>query len=82
MLEKEYDGSDSGAKPDEAISWGKIRGNTNAVKVNLLLHSEKKSFSLSNFIFVILLLVNSRILLIIYILGSWRSNSHFPASSS
>ncbi|MES1923638.1 hypothetical protein MHBO_005255 [Bonamia ostreae] len=24
----EYDGSDSGASPDEAISWGKIRGDS------------------------------------------------------
>jgi len=30
---QEFDGSDSGARPDEAISWGKIRGNTKAVKV-------------------------------------------------
>ena len=30
---QEFDGSDSGAKPDEAISWGKIRANTKAVKV-------------------------------------------------
>jgi len=30
---QEFDGSDSGAKPDEAISWGKIRANATAVKV-------------------------------------------------
>eukprot|EP00270_Netrium_digitus_P017021 TRINITY_DN6181_c0_g1_i1.p1 TRINITY_DN6181_c0_g1~~TRINITY_DN6181_c0_g1_i1.p1 ORF type:complete len:281 (-),score=78.73 TRINITY_DN6181_c0_g1_i1:24-845(-) len=30
----EFDGSDSGARPDEAVSWGKIRGNANAVKVH------------------------------------------------
>jgi deoxyhypusine synthase len=29
----EFDGSDSGASPDEAISWGKIRINANPVKV-------------------------------------------------
>jgi len=29
----EFDGSDSGAEPDEAVSWGKIKGSTNAVKV-------------------------------------------------
>lgn len=29
----EYDGSDSGARPDEAISWGKIRIGAQAVKV-------------------------------------------------
>ena len=29
----EYDGSDSGARPDEAISWGKIRAGAQAVKV-------------------------------------------------
>lgn|SRR3990167_7575465 len=30
---QEFDGSDSGARPDEAISWGKIRPNATAVKV-------------------------------------------------
>lgn len=35
---QEYDGSDSGARPDEAVSWGKLRGSAKAVKVlNLLL---------------------------------------------
>ncbi|KAH8740311.1 hypothetical protein FG386_001586 [Cryptosporidium ryanae] len=29
----EYDGSDSGASPDEAVSWGKIRADSNPVKV-------------------------------------------------
>ncbi|AFZ78942.1 deoxyhypusine synthase, putative [Theileria equi strain WA] len=31
---QEFDGSDSGASPDEAISWGKIKANTNPVKVH------------------------------------------------
>jgi len=30
---QEFDGSDAGAKPDEAISWGKIRIDANPVKV-------------------------------------------------
>jgi deoxyhypusine synthase len=30
---QEFDGSDSGAQPDEAISWGKIRMNAQPVKV-------------------------------------------------
>ena len=30
---QEFDGSDSGAKPDEAISWGKIKIDANPVKV-------------------------------------------------
>merc|ERR1711899_16843 len=29
----EFDGSDSGARPDEAISWGKIRKDATPVKV-------------------------------------------------
>lgn len=33
---QEYDGSDSGARPDEAVSWGKIRGSANSVKVGHL----------------------------------------------
>ena len=30
----EFDGSDSGARPDEAISWGKIKPTAKPVKVN------------------------------------------------
>ena len=30
---QEYDGSDSGARPDEAVSWGKIRPEARPVKV-------------------------------------------------
>ncbi|KAF6136731.1 hypothetical protein GIB67_020053 [Kingdonia uniflora] len=30
---QEFDGSDSGACPDEAVSWGKIRGSAETVKV-------------------------------------------------
>jgi deoxyhypusine synthase len=30
---QEFDGSDSGARPDEAVSWGKIRVDGKAVKV-------------------------------------------------
>jgi deoxyhypusine synthase len=30
---QEYDGSDSGAHPDEAVSWGKINGSAKPVKV-------------------------------------------------
>ena len=31
----EFDGSDSGARPDVAISWGKIRPTANPVKVSV-----------------------------------------------
>ncbi|KAH9483054.1 putative deoxyhypusine synthase [Psilocybe cubensis] len=30
---QEFDGSDSGARPDEAVSWGKIRAGAQAVKI-------------------------------------------------
>ena len=30
---QEFDGSDAGARPDEAISWGKIKINAKPVKV-------------------------------------------------
>jgi len=30
---QEFDGSDSGARPDEAISWGKIKTTSSPVKV-------------------------------------------------
>lgn len=33
---QEFDGSDSGAHPDEAVSWGKIRGSAKTVKVAYL----------------------------------------------
>ncbi len=29
----EFDGSDSGARPDEAVSWGKIKGDSKPVKI-------------------------------------------------
>lgn len=29
----EYDGSDSGARPDEAISWGKIKSDSKSIKI-------------------------------------------------
>jgi deoxyhypusine synthase len=29
---QEFDGSDSGAQPDEAVSWGKIRAGAESVK--------------------------------------------------
>ncbi|KAJ3674688.1 hypothetical protein LUZ60_005304 [Juncus effusus] len=31
---QEFDGSDSGARPDEAVSWGKIKGSANTAKVH------------------------------------------------
>ncbi|GIX63457.1 deoxyhypusine synthase [Babesia caballi] len=31
---QEYDGSDSGANPDEAVSWGKIKAHSDPVKVH------------------------------------------------
>ncbi|GJQ76870.1 hypothetical protein Trydic_g15076 [Trypoxylus dichotomus] len=30
----EFDGSDSGARPDEAVSWGKIKGSARPVKIH------------------------------------------------
>lgn len=29
----EYDGSDAGAQPDEAVSWGKIKKDASPVKI-------------------------------------------------
>ena len=34
---EEFDGSDSGAHPDEAVSWGKIRGSARPVKASDLI---------------------------------------------
>ena len=31
---QEFDGSDSGARPDEAVSWGKIRADARPIKVH------------------------------------------------
>lgn len=36
---QEFDGSDSGARPDEAVSWGKIRTDANPVKVALFVQA-------------------------------------------
>ena len=33
---QEFDGSDAGATPDEAISWGKIKATARPVKVNFV----------------------------------------------
>lgn len=33
---QEFDGSDAGARPDEAVSWGKIKADADSVKVSLL----------------------------------------------
>ena len=30
---QEYDGSDAGARPDEAVSWGKIKAEAKSVKL-------------------------------------------------
>lgn len=35
---QEFDGSDSGARPDEAISWGKIKVDAKPVKVRIVSH--------------------------------------------
>jgi deoxyhypusine synthase len=32
---QEFDGSDSGARPDEAVSWGKLKAGSQSVKVSL-----------------------------------------------
>lgn len=34
---QEFDGSDAGARPDEAVSWGKIKKDGDSVKVRILL---------------------------------------------
>jgi deoxyhypusine synthase len=31
---QEFDGSDSGARPDEAVSWGKLKAGSQSVKVS------------------------------------------------
>ncbi|PFX28152.1 putative deoxyhypusine synthase [Stylophora pistillata] len=40
---QEFDGSDSGARPDEAVSWGKIKMTASPVKVknNSISHEKK-----------------------------------------
>jgi deoxyhypusine synthase len=34
LVIKEFDGSDSGATPDEAVSWGKLRDGIDPIKIN------------------------------------------------
>jgi deoxyhypusine synthase len=42
---QEFDGSDAGARPDEAVSWGKIKADAESVKVsmNVVLNLTEKS---------------------------------------
>ncbi|RYP27056.1 hypothetical protein DL767_007830 [Monosporascus sp. MG133] len=44
---QEFDGSDAGARPDEAISWGKIKPGADHVKSTVLGSSEYQAHSLS-----------------------------------
>ena len=30
---QEFDGSDAGAEPDEAVSWGKLKANAKSIKI-------------------------------------------------
>ena len=39
---QEYDGSDAGARPDEAVSWGKIKAGADSVKVRSELYNAKR----------------------------------------
>ncbi len=45
----EFDGSDAGARPDEAKSWGKIRVDANPVKVYASELCTHHAFNSSNF---------------------------------
>ena len=39
---QEFDGSDAGARPDEAVSWGKIKAGGDSVKVSLTLAGHQR----------------------------------------
>ena len=58
---QEFDGSDSGARPDEAVSWGKIRGSAKTVKVYLFYSSALPFPFISIFILLFCMLANSYI---------------------
>ncbi|XP_022764931.1 deoxyhypusine synthase isoform X4 [Durio zibethinus] len=49
---QEFDGSDSGARPDEAVSWGKIRGSAKMVKTCTNWVFPLHTFLASTFIFI------------------------------
>lgn len=42
---QEFDGSDSGARPDEAVSWGKIKLDAQPVKVRRHTQALKEKIS-------------------------------------
>ncbi|EGI70678.1 Putative deoxyhypusine synthase, partial [Acromyrmex echinatior] len=74
----EFDGSDSGARPEEAISWGKIRKDADPVKVTALLDkfkllnsnlNERQSIRLSGDIVVSVLAVVVLVLVVIAVIG-------------
>jgi len=46
---QEFDGSDAGARPDEAVSWGKIKVGADSVKVRLLATIPLPTFPLPTF---------------------------------
>lgn len=39
---QEFDGSDAGARPDEAVSWGKIKSDANSVKASIIVPFGKR----------------------------------------
>lgn len=45
---QEFDGSDSGARPDEAISWGKIKSTAKNVKVCIVLLNRNNMLHIDN----------------------------------
>lgn len=55
---QEFDGSDSGARPDEAVSWGKIKSSAKTVKVCIIypILQHILSFLQHGYIFFVLLM--------------------------
>jgi deoxyhypusine synthase len=41
---QEFDGSDAGARPDEAVSWGKIKPDADSVKVDQAMYPKRVPF--------------------------------------
>ena len=64
---QEFDGSDSGARPDEAVSWGKIRMDANPVKVIIVVESHQ---------------IHDPCILVSLFPDLWRGQHHLPTFGS
>ena len=81
---QEFDGSDSGARPDEAVSWGKIRGSAKTVKVCPFIPSFQFHSKVSSIRCNALHFIKVKILIDFFVgkPGTLRCNNRLPVARS